>query len=100
MSAAIIPNITPEEFGAYLRQHRMRVGLSLQQVANKLSIGKNSSISAWETGHSQPAPEHFKKLSQMYGIKYDTLKTLGIAVKAHNTVQIYLAKFKEVEGSC
>lgn len=98
MSTAIIPNVTPEEFGKYLRQHRMNAGLSLQQVANKFGIQNNSSVSAWETGHSQPAPEHFKRISEIYGIKYDTLKTLGIAVKAHNTVQIYLAKFKEVEG--
>jgi transcriptional regulator with XRE-family HTH domain len=55
-----------EQLGAMIREDRERLGLSQEELGQKVSVAIGSSeapgrstVSVWETGHNPPQPKHF-----------------------------------------
>jgi transcriptional regulator with XRE-family HTH domain len=55
-----------------IRIERMRRGLTLEELGEKVGITK-SSMSALENGKSAPRPSTAKKLCDVLGLEYETL---------------------------
>lgn len=64
------------ELGKKIRQLRYKVGLTQEQLANKLGIGPQS-ISKWENGVSMPDITTLPLLAETFGISIDDLFDLS-----------------------
>ena len=64
------------ELGKKIRQLRYKVGLTQEQLANKLGIGPQS-ISKWENGVSMPDIATLPLLAETFGISIDDLFDLS-----------------------
>ncbi|MBO5528689.1 MAG: helix-turn-helix domain-containing protein [Bacilli bacterium] len=64
------------ELGKKIRQLRYKVGLTQEQLANKLGIGPQS-ISKWENGLSMPDITTLPLLAETFGISIDDLFDLS-----------------------
>lgn len=67
--------------GEKLREARIAAGLKVQDVSAAMKNAGYSKASvktvySWESGNSQPAPDYFLKLCDLYGIA-DVLSTFG-----------------------
>jgi transcriptional regulator with XRE-family HTH domain len=61
------------ELGARLRKARESQGLKQSEVLEKLNISKVQSLSAYETGKSNPTLDTLRKMSELYKISTDEL---------------------------
>lgn len=69
--------------GKKLREARTSADYSVQQVSDLLKASgyekaSPKTIYSWESGNSQPSPDYFLKLCQIYGVS-DILGTFGYA---------------------
>lgn len=75
------------EFGHFLRQARIKAGLSQGKVAKHLGYTTPQFVSNWERGLCSPPISTLKRLSKIYGIEI------------HNFYDIYLqVKISEIEA--
>ena len=56
--------------------HRLRMGLSQEEVAEKVNV-KKSAVSKWETGRALPRAAILVKLSKLYNCTVDELLKEG-----------------------
>ncbi len=61
-----------KNFGNNLRKQRTRLGLTQQQVAEKLNIDR-STYSYYELGRTSPSVEMFYELILLFGVSADEL---------------------------
>ena len=59
-------------FGEKLRNHRKRIGMTQEEVAEKIGISPQA-ISKWESGDCLPDCFNLKSISDIYGISADIL---------------------------
>ena len=59
-------------FGERLREHRVRLGLTQQEVAEKLDFDR-STYSYYEIGRITPSIETLYKLTLLFGVSADEL---------------------------
>jgi transcriptional regulator with XRE-family HTH domain len=57
-----------EKLGKYLRQQRLKRGMSQSEVAKRLGYSTAQFISNWERGMSSPPVKTLRKLAQFYDI--------------------------------
>lgn len=55
-----------------IRKARLAAGLSQKQVACHLGIA-SPSVCNWESGKTQPSPDNYKKLADLFGVSVDYL---------------------------
>ncbi|SEL06601.1 Helix-turn-helix domain-containing protein [Carnobacterium iners] len=77
------------EHGERLKKGRMNIGFSQGNVADHLSISRQS-ISKWENGNSYPDLDNLVKLSEYYDVSADELLKGNQELKNKN-------KIKEIE---
>jgi transcriptional regulator with XRE-family HTH domain len=58
------------EAGGRLRTARKTAGLTLEAVADRLGLARQS-IAHWEMGRSFPGPEGLKEVADLYGVTTD-----------------------------
>lgn len=76
-SAQLSPGL---ELGRRIRLLREMIGLSQQQLADKVGISR-SAVAFWETGRSGHVGKHLGSLAQVLGVEPEVLLT-GMAYKA------------------
>ncbi|GBR69929.1 helix-turn-helix domain-containing protein [Gluconobacter kanchanaburiensis] len=76
-SAQLSPGL---ELGRRIRLLREMIGLSQQQLAEKVGISR-SAVAFWETGRSGHVGKHLGSLAQVLGVEPEVLLT-GMAYKA------------------
>ena len=59
-------------FGTRLRKHRIRLGLTQQQVAEKINVDR-STYSYYELGRTTPSIETLYELTKLFGVSADEL---------------------------
>lgn len=69
-----------KEFGKYLREYRLDVGLSQGDVAKKLKYGSAQFVSNWERGLARPAEKDLKKIVNMFMLDRNEVKRHWVAV--------------------
>lgn len=52
-----------------LRDERMQRGWSQEELAEKIGISRQGTISAWERGVQHPHPRHAQKLAKTFGYR-------------------------------
>lgn len=58
--------------GDYLKELRMKKGLSQEKLAEQLGISRQS-VSKWEQGYAVPSSDNVLELSKLYGISADNI---------------------------
>lgn len=58
-----------------LRRGRVDKGLTLQEVAEYIGV-RRQSVHHWEHAISQPTAEHLDEVCTLYGLDYDTTRSL------------------------
>lgn len=72
-----MPRILAEVINTnYLREMRIKKGLSQSDVAEKLQV-KRSTVSMWETGGSFPRADKLPQLARLLGCTIDELFEKG-----------------------
>ncbi|MBO9667694.1 MAG: helix-turn-helix transcriptional regulator [Bdellovibrio sp.] len=66
------------ELGTLLKEHRLKAGMTQQDLANKFGYSTAQFISNWERGISQPPMETLVQLSVLLKIPKATIKELLI----------------------
>ncbi len=61
-----------EKFGARIKAHRIRLGLSQEKLGDECYVSKNA-VSLWEKGGSYPDLECLPKLAKLFGCTIDSL---------------------------
>ena len=87
--------------GEKIRQARKRIGLSQEQLAQKLCVSR-SAVAKWETGKGMPDIENLKMLSRLFGVSVDSLISDGDAgdiavVREHYNLAAYGRGCKKVK---
>ena len=59
-------------FGNYIYLHRAKVGLTQNELAEKLGV-TNKAISKWENGKSKPTTNTLRKMAALFGVSIDEL---------------------------
>ena len=60
------------ELSQYILKYREQLGLSQEQLAEKLNISPQA-IALWETGQEQPTIDTLKILANTFGVSIDQL---------------------------
>ncbi len=60
------------ELGANIQKHRLKNGLSQEQLAEKLSVSRQS-VSKWELGQSYPEVDKIIQMSLLFSVPTDDL---------------------------
>lgn len=68
-----IPVIDMTATAARLRELRLKQGLSVREVADRLCLTSLDSIYHWENAHALPKVENLYALSQLYQVPMDQL---------------------------
>lgn len=58
--------------GDYLKELRMKKGLSQEKLAEQLGVSRQS-VSKWEQGYAVPSSDNVLELSKLYGISADDI---------------------------
>lgn len=58
--------------GDYLKELRMKKGLSQEKLAEQLGVSRQS-VSKWEQGYAVPSSDNVLELSKLYGISADNI---------------------------
>ena len=61
-----------EIFGAKLREHRKKLGLTQEAVADRVGVSAQA-VSKWESGECLPDCFNLKSLGEIYGVSLDIL---------------------------
>src|ERR1700751_1230693 len=61
------PTLRRRELGAFLRSRRLELGLTVEQVAERL-LCSPSKVSRMETGHRGATPRDIRDLCDLYGV--------------------------------
>ena len=61
-----------EIFGAKLREHRKKLGLTQEEVADRVGVSAQA-VSKWESGECLPDCFNLKSLGEIYGVSLDIL---------------------------
>ncbi|MEK2645275.1 helix-turn-helix domain-containing protein [Bdellovibrio sp. BCCA] len=81
--------------GEFLKEKRMKAGLSQGDVADKLGYSTPQFISNWERGVSMPPINTLKKLGQLYKISADDLFEVTLAARVDEVKAELRRKFDE-----
>ena len=60
------------ELGGQIKRHRTRLGLSQEELAEKIFVTRQS-VSNWETGKTYPDLQSLLRLSDLFGLSLDEL---------------------------
>ncbi|MCI9403704.1 MAG: helix-turn-helix transcriptional regulator [Oscillospiraceae bacterium] len=60
------------ELGGQIKRHRARLGLSQEELAEKIFVTRQS-VSNWETGKTYPDLQSLLRLSELFGLSLDEL---------------------------
>ena len=60
------------ELGGQIKRHRVRLGLSQEELAEKIFVTRQS-VSNWETGKTYPDLQSLLRLSELFGLSLDEL---------------------------
>ena len=60
------------ELGGQIKRHRARLGLSQEELAEKIFVIRQS-VSNWETGKTYPDLQSLLRLSELFGLSLDEL---------------------------
>ncbi len=73
------------ELGASIQKHRLKNGLSQEQLAEKLSVSRQS-VSKWELGQSYPEVDKIIQMSLLFSVTTDDLlmDSKGREIRAKN----------------
>lgn len=74
-----------KEMGRRLRQARERVGLSQEEVAEKLGVDRVT-VTQWESGRRRPSHDHLIRLAELYRTTTDAL--LGVSSTSRDDVGV------------
>lgn len=93
------------EFGPFLRQRRLALGLSQRELGERLGV-TNKTISKWETGRTFPETSLLPTLSDVLGVAVDELlrgqriqkESSGAALPKIRWVSIVLGLFSVAVG--
>lgn len=58
--------------GNYLKELRVKNGLSQEKLAERLGVSRQS-VSKWEQGYAVPSSDNVLELSKLYGISADNI---------------------------
>lgn len=61
------------EIGKRLKKRRKEMGFTQTEVAERLGLGRNTTISGWETGAKGVNNQKLTELAQMYEVSVDYL---------------------------
>lgn len=90
-------NSNERQLGAFLRESRMKAGLSQMQVAKKLGYTTAQFISNWERGVSEPPLKALKTLARIYSVSMDEIFQLILRSTIEKVTEDLKAKFKRTE---
>lgn len=85
------------QLGVFLRESRMKAGLSQMQVAKKLGYTTAQFISNWERGVSEPPLKALKVLARIYSVSMDEIFQLILQSTIKKVTEDLKAKFKRTE---
>lgn len=85
------------QLGVFLRESRMKAGLSQMQVAKKLGYTTAQFISNWERGVSEPPLKALKTLARVYSVSMDDIFQLILQSTINKVTEDLKAKFKRTE---
>ena len=81
--------------GRWVREHRLRVGMTQNQLAHLLGVGF-SSVSATELGRSMPSGEQYSVLADTFGLPR---AEVGKFLLRHTNPWLYAMIYGEREAS-
>lgn len=81
----------------FLRESRMRAGLSQAQVARRLKYGTAQFISNWERGVSEPPLKAIKILAKIYGVSADEIFEVVLQTTLEKVKEDLTAKFRDAK---
>lgn len=61
------------EIGLRIKKKRKQMGLSQSELAEKMGVGRNTTISGWETGSKKLDNEKLTKLASLFNVSVDYL---------------------------
>ena len=64
---------TMKEFGGRLKELRKEKGLDQTQLASKLNLGNQATVSRWESGNFEPDIKTLIKLADFFDVTLDYL---------------------------
>jgi len=79
------------DLSIFLKDRRIKAGLSQADVAKKLGYTSSQFISNWERGLSKPPVATLRKLADLYGVSLNEI----FDVVLQNTIEEVKADFKE-----
>lgn len=82
------------KLGKFLKEKRIRAGLSQRGVSKKLGYSTPQFISNWERGVSMPPIDVLKKLGEMYHISADELFEIALNAKVIEVTEDLKRRFK------
>jgi len=82
--------------GQRIRELRLGMGLTLQQVATALGVTR-ASVSKWELGHSHPEYSRLEELSRLFGVPATHLLSEGTGRTARSYPIVDYRKYTRVE---
>lgn len=90
-------NTNERQLGVFLRESRVRAGLSQMQVAKKLGYTTAQFISNWERGVSEPPLKALKTLAKIYSVSMDDIFQLILRSTIEKVTEDLKARFKRTE---
>lgn len=90
-------NDNVRKLSVFLRESRMRAGLSQAQVARKLGYGTAQFISNWERGVSEPPLKALKVLAKIYSVSVDEIFEIVLKSTIQKVTDDLKAKFKDTK---
>ncbi|MBS1970654.1 MAG: helix-turn-helix transcriptional regulator [Bdellovibrionales bacterium] len=81
----------------FLRESRMRAGLSQAQVARRLKYGTAQFISNWERGVSEPPLKAIKILAKIYNIPAEEIFEVVLRTTLEKVKEDLTAKFRDAK---
>ncbi len=76
--------------GVNMRHYRKAAGYSVEQVCQRLDIGRQTTVYEWESGKQLPSLIHMVELAHIYNTTIDDIlvKSEDIAVLKHLSAQL------------
>lgn len=62
-----------EEFGQFIKEHRLRHGMTQSDLATELAKS-SSEVSRWEKGERRPKQDSFLQLANIFGVPIQVLQ--------------------------
>ena len=81
----------------FLRESRMRAGLSQAQVARRLKYGTAQFISNWERGVSEPPLKAIKILAKIYNIPAEEIFEVVLRTTLEKVKEDLTPKFRDAK---